>query len=181
MALFGYLGRNHCCHVFTLATALIASPMAVALLPLCALGLALPNGLPASMGDALLQVRLSNLDRPAMALWLRRRSFASVLPIQPMLIQPLTPPLSGIELSFRRKPSSEKGGMDGGMRFSIMDGEGEEEEEKAGVLLVTRISEGQYTSKIFSERKLLRRLVDDLEKLPEDCGVVCSVVDLTAQ
>ena len=155
--------------------------MAAALLPLCALGLSLPNGLPASMGDALLQVRLSNLDRPSMELWLRRRSFAAVLPIQPMLVMPLSPPACGVELTFRRKPNSEKGGKDGGLRFALMDEPGEADDANTGVLLVTRISEGQYTSKFFSERKLLRRLVDDLEKLPEECGVVCFVMDLTAQ
>lgn len=174
--------------------------MVVALLACLSLGfsLPLPDRLPASLGDALLQVRLANMDRAAMADWLRRRPFAAVLPIQPMLIQPLTPPLAGLELTFRRKPSSEKGGQDGGLRFAVSDaaceGEGEGEgadgasdgeravaDAGSGVLLVTRISEGQYTAKMFSEKKLLRKLVTDLEQLPAECGAVTSVVDLTLQ
>ena len=136
--------------------------------------------LPAPMGDALLQVRVANMDRSEMEGWLRSRPFAAVLPIQPMLIVPLTPPASGLELTFRRKPSSEKGGVDGGLRFTISNEEDGGACEEYGVLLVTRISEGQFTDKSFSEHKLLRRLVADLDSLPVECGAVSSVVDMTA-
>ena len=115
------------------------------------------------------------MSRDGMERWLKTRGFQAVLPIQPMLIQPLTPPLSGLELTFRRKPNSEKGGRDGGLRFTIAA-----DDDETGVLLVSRISEGQYTSKVFSERKLLRRVLDDLDKLPAECGTVSSVVDLSA-
>ena len=126
-------------------------------------------------------MRVANLDRSSFAEWLRRRPFAAALPIQPMLIVPLEPPLSGIELTFRRKPSSEKGSTDGGLRFMLVEpDEHEEEQEPLGSLMVARISEGQYTTKMFSEQKLLRRLVADLESLPADCGSVASVVDLTS-
>ena len=125
--------------------------------------------------DVLLRVRINGMSRDGMEQWLKTRGFQAVLPIQPMLIQPLTPPLSGLELTFRRKPNSEKGGRDGGLRFTIAA-----DDDETGVLLVSRISEGQYTSKVFSERKLLRRVLDDLDKLPAECGTVSSVVDLSA-
>ena len=143
-----------------------------------ALAFSLPNSPPS---DALLRVRLANCDITATEEWLRRRPFAAVLPIQPMLVQPLAPPQCGLELTFRRKPNSEKGGQDGGLRFALSaTDEGDEGGDgETGVLLVTRIVEGQYTTKIFSEKKLLRRLISDLEMLPSECGSVLSVVDLT--
>ena len=124
--------------------------------------------------DSLLQVRLSALRLDDMQSWLLRRSFASMLPMQPMLVLPLEPPQHGIELTFRRKPTSEKGGTDGGMRFTLA-----REEEEEGVLLVSRISEGQYCSKQFSEKVICRALVKDLAELPEECGRVAAVVDFS--
>ena len=44
---------------------------------------------------------------------------------------------------------------------------------------VCRISEGQPIAKRFSERALLRSLVAQLERLPEDVGRVVAVLDLT--
>lgn len=128
---------------------------------------------PASL-DLLLQARLQNPDPVKLQGWLRARPFAAVLPIQPMLVQPLQPPQNGVSVTFRRKPSSEKGGQDGGLRIAVARDEGD---ETAGVLLVTRISEGQFTSKVFSEKALCRSLVRDLESLPADCGKVLGVVD----
>ena len=144
-----------------------------------ALALSLPSKIPASMGGALLAVRLDSCDRVATAAWLQRRSFAAALPIQPMLVMPLPQPLSGIELTFRRKPSSEKGGQDGGLRFVVSDDESAEA-DGSSVLLVSRMSEGQYTTKAFSEQRLLRLLLDVLESLPPECGRVMSVADLRA-
>ena len=152
----------------------------IVLLVSTALSLSLPDKVPRELGGALLQVRLANFNGVEMESWLRSRSFAAVLPIQPMLIQPLSPPLSGLELTFRRKPNSEKGGVDGGLRFVLSDASADDAGEGAGMLLVSRISEGQYTSKMFSERKLLRKLVADLETLPSCCATVNSIVDLTA-
>ncbi len=125
--------------------------------------------------DSLLQVRLSALHLDDMQSWLLRRSFASMLPMQPMLVLPLEPPQHGIELTFRGTATSEKGGTDGGMRFTLA----REEEEEEGVLLVSRISEGQYCSKQFSEKVICRALVKDLAELPEECGRVAAVVDFS--
>ena len=86
-------------------------------------------------------------------------------------------PAAGVELTFRRKPNSEKGGQDGGLRFALS---GAGADGGAGGLLVSRISEGQYTAKIFSERKIIRRIVSDLDKLPASCGTVTAVLDFSS-
>ena len=129
--------------------------------------------------DVLLRVGVANLDRAEFQQWLRARPFAAVLPIQPMLVVPLDPPLVGVELTFRRKPNSEKGGTDGGIRFLLTANEESATTDGVadGQLLATRLVQGQYTDKIFSERMLLRRVIADLEKLPSSCGAVLSVVD----
>eukprot|EP00966_Prymnesium_polylepis_P098522 2281443-Prymnesium_polylepis.1 len=120
---------------------------------------------------------MSRLNTAAMQDWLMHRPFASALPIQPMLVQPLSPqPPAGIKVTFRRKPTSENGGTDGGLRctLSIAD----EDAAAGGVLLVTRISEGQTISKIFSEKMIVKRIVTDLAKLPEECGAVAAVLNM---
>ena len=96
------------------------------------------------------------------------------------LIQPLEKPLCGLELTFRRKPNSEKGGKDGGLRFAISETVDEEssaeDDEATGTLLATRISEGQYVEKRLSEKMILKKIVNDLDNLPAECGTVLSVV-----
>ena len=110
----------------------------------------------------------------AMVDWLMKRGWASVLPMQPMFWQPLSPaPPHGVLLNFRRKPTSDKDGIDGGMRFTVAAGE---DSESDGVLLVTRVSEGQTISKHFSERALVRKVVQDLDQLPAEAGNVTAVV-----
>lgn len=65
--------------------------MLLAMTSLLAAGFSLPTpDRPPS--DALLRVRLANFDISATEEWLRRRSFAAVLPIQPMLMKPLEEP-----------------------------------------------------------------------------------------
>jgi hypothetical protein len=129
--------------------------------------------------DVLLQVRLANGAPAKLEEWLMKRSFAAVLPMQPMLVLPLEKPQYGVSLTFRRKPTSEwsmnpekKGGQDGGVRFTIGDDDG------CTVLLVSRISEGQFTTKMFSEKALCKALTKDLEKLPAECGTVTGIVEL---
>eukprot|EP00308_Calcidiscus_leptoporus_P023679 CAMPEP_0119379474 /NCGR_PEP_ID=MMETSP1334-20130426/52858_1 /TAXON_ID=127549 /ORGANISM="Calcidiscus leptoporus, Strain RCC1130" /LENGTH=151 /DNA_ID=CAMNT_0007398993 /DNA_START=11 /DNA_END=466 /DNA_ORIENTATION=+ len=141
-----------------------------AFLLLCTAPFAHSHAFPKPALDVLLQVRLSSVNSDALQDWLRRRPFAAVLPIQPMLVQALQPPQQGVDVTFRRKPSSEKGAQDGGIRIAI----GHDS------LLVTRISEGQYTSKAFSERALCRSIVRDLESLPAECGEVLALVDFLA-
>ena len=129
----------------------------------------------------LLKVTMTRLDTARMETWLMQRPFAAALPIQPMLVKPLHPqPPAGIQITFRRKPSSEKGGTDGGLRCTVACSEvdGDESSDESGVLLVTRISEGQTISKAFSERALIKRLLTDLATLPEDCGAVSGVLNL---
>jgi hypothetical protein len=139
------------------------------------LGFALPASPPS---DVLLRVRVSSMNKPALATWLQRRGFAAVLPIQPMLIKPLEEPLCGLELTFRRKPNSEKGGQDGGLRFALSD---DADDDSCGQLLVTRISEGQYCDKAFSEKLILKKVVNDLANLPSECGEVLSVINAASE
>lgn len=120
--------------------------------------------------DALLRVRVAGLQPDNMRSWIQRRSFAAVLPIQPMLIERTA---LGMDLTFRRKPNSEKGGVDGGLRFTVAA----PESDGIGALLVSRISEGQYTAKAFSEQRICSKLLSDLEQLPQECGSVTSVID----
>ena len=95
--------------------------------------------------DVLLKVNIASLDEAVMEEWLLKRTWASVLPMQPMLWQPLSPaPPRGVLLTFRRKPTQEKDGTDGGIKFTVASSE---DGESDGVLLVTRVSEGQSISK----------------------------------
>jgi len=133
---------------------------------------------PASL-DVLLQVRLKSPQPANLETWLMRRSFAAVLPMQPMLVLPLEKPQHGVSITFRRKPSSEKGGQDGGIRIACA-ADSDDDGNDMGTMLLTRISEGQYTPKIFSERAICRSIINDLKGLPEDCGTVLGVVELPA-
>ena len=119
--------------------------------------------------DVLLKASIAALDEDAMEEWLMRRGWSSVLLMQPMLLEKIKPsPPRGMMLTFRRKPTDAKGGTDGGLRFALSRDE--------GILLVTRVSEGQSISKSFSERILVRKLVSELESLPEALGQVTAVV-----
>ena len=138
--------------------------------------IALSLGRPASL-DVLCQVRLAAVNCANVETWLRSRPFAATLPMQPILVVPLERPQYGISLTFRRKPTSEKGGQDGGLRFAVAADE-PEATVSDGTLLVTRNSEGQYMPKIFSERALCKQLISDLSTLPEDCGSLIGVVEL---
>ena len=127
--------------------------------------------------DVLLKARFANLAPTRLQAWLRARPFAAALPIQPMLVVPWELEhgrQAGVDLTFRRKPSSEKGGVDGGLRMSVQL----EESRGRGSLTVTRLTEGQYVDKRFSERKLCALLRRDLEGLPASCGTCVSVLDV---
>ncbi|KAL1498441.1 hypothetical protein AB1Y20_013766 [Prymnesium parvum] len=137
----------------------------------------LATAMAALSSDVLLKVSIAQLDAARMEAWLLRRPFAAVLPLQPLLVRPISPqPPAGIDLTFRRKPSHSKGGTDGGLRYALVAGEAAE--GGAGMLLVSRISEGQAVRKSFSERALLTRLLADLETLPDECGKVCATLNL---
>mmetsp|Transcript_27348 Transcript_27348/g.45598 ORF Transcript_27348/g.45598 Transcript_27348/m.45598 type:complete len:162 (+) Transcript_27348:85-570(+) len=130
--------------------------------------------------DILLKVNLRCCDGQLLRDWLLRRPFASALPMQPMLVKQMADrnPL-GVELTFCRKPSSEKGGTDGGLRFAVsFDDELDAslDAKLPGVLLVTRISDGQHIAKHFSERILVQMLLKDLASLPVEIGEVLSVL-----
>ena len=125
----------------------------------------------------LLQVKLSRMDGTALQDWICRCPFSLALPVQPMSWHPVEGPPLGVELRFRRKPSDAKGGIDGGIRFIISD-ELDDDTSHGGALLVTRMSEGQYVPKIFSEKAIVKLVVNELERLPAEVGEVAAVLRL---
>ena len=98
------------------------------------------SALPSKFGNLPMRPRrspafLAYLDKEALQGWIMRRPFAAVLPIQPMLVTPLEPPPLGVSLLFRRKPSDEKGGTDGGSKVIsglALECEGADRERERG-------------------------------------------------
>lgn len=121
--------------------------------------------------DVLLQVTLRQLDGPGLQDWLCKRPYSLALPVQPMVWLPVEGPPRGVELRFRRKPSDEKGGTDGGLRFIIDDSDA-----RHGSLLVTRMSEGQYIAKAYSEKAIVKLILSELERLPVEVAEVAAVL-----
>jgi len=122
--------------------------------------------------DVLLHVQLATLDAPALQAWLCTVPYSLALPVQPMVWLPVAGPPLGVELSFRRKPSDEKGGIDGGVRFTISSSV----EEGGGSLLLTRTSEGQYVAKVFSERAIVKLILSEMERMPADVATMAAVL-----
>eukprot|EP00965_Chrysotila_dentata_P238266 6202391-Pleurochrysis_carterae.AAC.2 len=129
--------------------------------------------------DVLLSVKLRPCNMVAMRDWLMKRPFAAALPVQPMLVMPLSPsPPLGVALTFRRKPSVEKGLTEGGLRFALSPSSQADSQEAVveTTLLVSRISEGQAVPKGLSERILINFVTQELETLPEEVGSVVAVL-----
>ena len=82
--------------------------------------------------------------------------FSAVLPVQPLTYTPRDDG-RGVDVTFLRKKTQEKGSVDGGMTFLLsLNGEGEI------VILATRNSEGQVISKVFSEGMVIKAFVSGL-------------------
>jgi hypothetical protein len=90
--------------------------------------------------------------------------FAAVLPVQPLTYLPTTD--GGVEVTFLRKKTQEKGSIDGGIRFFIG-------KERDGIEIVAkRNSDGQTVSKMFSEKQVVQAYVkgisgEEVEKTGE--------------
>jgi hypothetical protein len=73
--------------------------------------------------------------------------FAAILPVQPLHYLPTDD--GGVDIRFLRKKTTEKGSLDGGIRFFLSD-------DGHGIDLVAkRNSQGQTVSKIFSEKLVI--------------------------
>ncbi len=94
--------------------------------------------------------------------------FSVVLPVQPLTYKPRKGG-DGVDLSFLRKKTQEKGAIDGGMKF-ILSSDCGNDEEFTVVLKAFRDSNGQTVSKIFSEGLIIKSFVAGL--LDEEGGKV---------
>ena len=82
--------------------------------------------------------------------------FSAVLPVQPLTYTPRKDG-RGVDVTFLRKKTQEKGSVDGGMTF-LLSSEGE-----GGILITARRkSEGQVVSKVFSEGMVIKSFVSGL-------------------
>jgi hypothetical protein len=108
--------------------------------------------------ETLLRVHLSVLPNVPMEQALDKVSrytqgfpFAAVLPVQPL--QYIPTPDGGVNVSFMRKKTPEKGSSDGGIRFFVR-------EERNGIEVVAkRNSEGQTVPKMFAEKLVIQAFV----------------------
>lgn len=91
--------------------------------------------------------------------------FAAVLPVQPMKYVPREDG-PGVDISFLRKKTMDKGAIDGGIHFIISSEKGEDLIR----LDARRESEGQTISKVFSEGLIVKTFVSGL--LDEEGGRV---------
>lgn len=107
--------------------------------------------------------------------------FAAVLPVQPLTYRPRPGPdgPSGVDVTFLRKKTVEKGGEDGGVAFYISppspteptDGGGVGGGERRVEITAVRNSEGQCVSKAFSEGVIVKALAKGLcERVDGDAG-----------
>lgn len=89
---------------------------------------------------------------PKLERFVRSFPFAAVLPVQPLHYLPTD---DGVEVTFLRKKTKEKGSVDGGMRFFIV------QDKEAGDLeiVVKRNSEGQTCGKMFAEKLVVQAFV----------------------
>lgn len=86
--------------------------------------------------------------------------FSAVLPVQPLTYIPREDG-KGVDVSFLRKKTQEKGSIDGGVEFLISSSNGSDDD---GTIELTalRNAEGQSISKIFSEGLIIKSFTSGL-------------------
>jgi len=101
--------------------------------------------------------------------------FAAVLPVQPLQYLPSE---NGVQITFLRKKTKEKGSEDGGMMFDVFLFPQEEEEENVLEdgrerlkIIGRRKTEGQTVTKIFSEKMVVQAIVKGLGDEQDLLGV----------
>ena len=88
--------------------------------------------------------------------------FAAVLPVQPLQYLPTME--GGVDVIFLRKKTTEKGSIDGGMRFYVRSGVDSSHVE----IEVKRNSEGQTISKLFTEKLVVLAYCSGIKGLEDD-------------
>lgn len=86
--------------------------------------------------------------------------FSAVLPVQPLTYIPRGDG-NGVDVSFLRKKTQEKGAIDGGMNF-LISSSSEEDEEGQIMLVAMRNAEGQTVTKVFTEGLVIKSFVSGL-------------------
>ena len=101
---------------------------------------------------------------PALQKYIQSFAFAAVLPVQPLQYVPTDD--GGVEVKFMRKKTKEKGSIDGGLRFWVLedkvraaDGSVDESAQHGIEIVVKRNSEGQTCGKMFSEKLVVLAFV----------------------
>lgn len=103
--------------------------------------------------------------------FLRSFPFAAVLPVQPLQYIPSE---NGVNVTFLRKKTKEKGSVDGGL---FIDALPIVEEDRMIIVTARRNPEGQIVGKIFSEKIALNALVTRLEADQAELGVEIITID----
>lgn len=103
---------------------------------------------------------------PTLQKYIQSFAFAAVLPVQPLQYVPTDD--GGVEVKFMRKKTKEKGSIDGGLRFWVLEDKAraadgsvdDSESAQHGVeIVVKRNSEGQTCGKMFSEKLVVLAFV----------------------
>lgn len=101
---------------------------------------------------------------PALQKYVQSFAFAAVLPVQPLQYIPTDD--GGVEVKFMRKKTKEKGSIDGGLRFWVLedkvrtaDGSVDDDATHGVEIVVKRNSEGQTCGKLFSEKLVVLAFV----------------------
>ena len=131
--------------------------------------------------EILLKVSLSINDKysiedatPVIQNYMTSFPFSAVLPVQPLTYTPRDDGM-GVKVAFLRKKTQEKSSYDGGIDFllSVDEDEKSSQSNRARVNIVaTRVSKGQFVSKIFSEGMVVKAFVNGLNNGETDGGRV---------
>jgi len=168
----------------------------------------------ARAAETLLRVEVENYNLTKLRDIVRTFPFAAVLPVQPLLVFPTD---TGIDIVFRKKPTSERGSTDGGLIIKVeeksvlwdphrvpgatrargLEGARPSAETAAAdavkmprgrkggedlydvpraTVSVLRNTEGQMVSKQFSEKLVVKKLMEALTQMDEAAGRPVSVV-----
>eukprot|EP00586_Coscinodiscus_wailesii_P021469 CAMPEP_0172508382 /NCGR_PEP_ID=MMETSP1066-20121228/211567_1 /TAXON_ID=671091 /ORGANISM="Coscinodiscus wailesii, Strain CCMP2513" /LENGTH=125 /DNA_ID=CAMNT_0013286341 /DNA_START=525 /DNA_END=902 /DNA_ORIENTATION=- len=109
--------------------------------------------------------------------YLQTFPYAAVLPVQPLQYRPTE---RGVDVTFLRKKTKEKGSMDGGIVITVVEStanecfseEGEEEGKKLLLCLtVQRNATGQTVPKMFSEKIVVTEMLKRFDQNQDDLGV----------